>query len=175
MELGVLSVVAAHRTAALDAVMLVLTAVGRAGAVWLVLAAVRAVVNRRAAMGAWQTVLAVLIASAVSDGVVKPLVDRPRPYVADTALAVVGSRPATASFPSGHAATAAAGAFLLASSWPAARLALWGLALAISLSRIYLGVHYPSDVVAGLLLGVAVGWFVRGRTVWRDSPARSRL
>jgi undecaprenyl-diphosphatase len=51
-------------------------------------------------------------------------------------------------------------------------VAFWVLAIAISASRIYLGVHYPSDVLAGFLVGLLVAWFVRGRTVWRWSGER---
>jgi undecaprenyl-diphosphatase len=62
--------------------------------------------------------------------------------------------------PSGHAATAAAAATVVALLHPRLRLPLAALVAAIGLSRVYLGVHYPSDVLAGLALGIVVGWAV---------------
>jgi undecaprenyl-diphosphatase len=62
------------------------------------------------------------------------------------------------SFPSGHAATSFAGATMLAHFLPRQRLLLYALAVAIAYSRVYVGVHYPVDVLAGAALGTAVGW-----------------
>jgi membrane-associated phospholipid phosphatase len=87
----------------------------------------------------------------------KDFFDRARPPVADPSLDPVGIVPASASFPSGHAATAFAAAVAVAIVYP--RLGRWLLALAvvIAVSRVYLGVHYVLDVAAGTLLGIAVG------------------
>lgn len=95
----------------------------------------------------------------------KDLFDRARPPIADPSLDPVGIVPASASFPSGHAATAFAAAVAVALVYPRLGRPLLVLAGVIALSRIYLGVHYVLDVAAGALLGIAVGiaaaWFVR--------------
>jgi undecaprenyl-diphosphatase len=175
MESAFLGWIAAHRVPALDGVMWALTTIGRGGAVWLVLAAGTALLDRRRAMAAWQVGLALLLAVTLSDGVLKPLVHRARPAVDLEASHLVGRPPTSSSFPSGHATTAAAGAAMLASVWPPARAAFWLLAIGIAVSRLYLGLHYPSDVAAGFLLGLLVAWFVRGRTRWRFlAPRRER-
>jgi undecaprenyl-diphosphatase len=103
--------------------------------------------------------------------VLKPIVHRPRPYAASATLETVGARPASASFPSGHAAACMAGALMLASTWRRARAAIWTLAVLVAVSRVYLGLHYPTDVIAGAFVGWAVGWFVLGRTAWRAKAA----
>jgi undecaprenyl-diphosphatase len=77
------------------------------------------------------------------------------------------------SLPSGHAATAFAGATVLSLVWPRWSLALYALALAIGASRVYVGVHYPFDILTGALLGTAVGaacWAVTRRRR-RGAPA----
>ena len=89
--------------------------------------------------------------------VLKVTVDRPRPPLAMTGLDPVGLVPASASFPSGHAATAFAAAVAVGLVHPRLRRPLLALASVVALSRVYLGVHYVLDVLAGTVLGAAVG------------------
>jgi undecaprenyl-diphosphatase len=95
----------------------------------------------------------------------KEAFDRARPPVADPGLDPVGVVPSSASFPSGHAATAFAAAVAVALVYPRLGRPLLALAVVVALSRVYLGVHYVLDVVAGTLLGIVVGvaaaWVVR--------------
>jgi undecaprenyl-diphosphatase len=174
MESEFLGWIAAHRTPWLDGVMWALSAAGSFGTVWIVGAVATPLIDRGRAMAAWQAGLALLLAWTISDGVFKPLVHRARPDVCLVASYVVGTPPSGLSFPSGHAANSAAGALVLSSVWPTARAAFWLLAIGISVSRLYLGVHYPSDVLAGFLVGLLIAWFVRGRTEWRFSTPRRK-
>jgi membrane-associated phospholipid phosphatase len=94
--------------------------------------------------------------------VLKTTVDRQRPYETVTEIdpllrAAVGN-----SFPSGHAATSFAGAVLLGHFFPRALPALLALAALVAVSRVYIGVHYPLDVLGGAALGAAVGLAVLG-------------
>jgi undecaprenyl-diphosphatase len=104
----------------------------------------------------------------------KELFDRARPPVADPSLDPIGIVPASASFPSGHAATAFAAAVAVAMVYPRLARPLLVLAGVVAVSRIYLGVHYVLDVAAGTLLGIAIGiaaaWVVR-RVAPQPSPA----
>jgi undecaprenyl-diphosphatase len=97
--------------------------------------------------------------------VLKELFDRARPPVADPGLDPVGIVPASASFPSGHAATAFAAAVAVWLVYPRLGRPLLVLAVVVAVSRVYLGMHYVLDVTAGTLLGIAVGiaaaWFIR--------------
>jgi undecaprenyl-diphosphatase len=152
------------------AVMVALSATGTAGAVWLVLGVVAALRRHARAAGVWQMALALLLTSILGNGIIKPLVHRPRPAPTATSQALTSERPTTWSFPSGHAASSAAAAFTLGRVWPAASIPLWVLAGAIAFSRWYLGLHYWTDLLAGVLLGLAVAWFVVGGTRWTLSP-----
>ncbi len=98
---------------------------------------------------------ATLLATAASQWVKRRLT-RPRPTRAIRGFAALAENPDAFSFPSGHAAAAFAVAVTLTGaglSGPAAAV----LALAIGLSRVYLGAHYPLDVAAGAMLGIAAG------------------
>jgi undecaprenyl-diphosphatase len=106
----------------------------------------------------------------------KAAVDRPRPFeVLPEADPLMGGTVGNA-FPSGHAATSAAGAVALALLVRRFVPALALLAAAISFSRIYVGVHYPLDVVAGAALGavVALALSVLVRALRTPAEARRR-
>lgn len=95
----------------------------------------------------------------VVEKILKPMMARPRPSL-DIGSIIVGNSSTDFSFPSGHAAIAWAMAYLLAKKEPRFRWVFYMLAGAISFSRIYLGKHYPMDVVAGGLLGWGIGFIV---------------
>lgn len=106
----------------------------------------------------------------------KALLDRPRAYLVDPQLRTPDGREDSSAMPSGHAAIAFAWATVLAHDEPVLALPAYGVSTAIGLSRIYLGVHYPSDVLIGALLGYGTGMAVlAGRQALRDRgifPAR---
>jgi undecaprenyl-diphosphatase len=89
--------------------------------------------------------------------ILKATFDRARPPLVDPALDPVGTVPVTASFPSGHAASAFAAAVAVGVLFPRLRKPLLALAATIALSRVYLGVHFATDVLVGSLLGAAIG------------------
>ena len=167
-----------HHTPWLDQTMWLLSAAGVGGSIWIAIAAVMASWAPRLRAPAWQVVLAVVLAQGLVDHGVKPLIARPRPFVADTRARVVGYHPETYSFPSGHTTTSFAAATVLAFALTRRRAALtWALAVAVAFSRIYIGVHYPLDVAVGALIGVLLGILVTGGRAWyiRGSPVAPRL
>ncbi len=85
---------------------------------------------------------------------IKLLVARQRPSIPD--LPALTHTPTRLSFPSAHASTSFAGA-LAYSRVGVPSVPLYALAASLSMSRLYLGVHFPSDVLAGAMLGTAVG------------------
>jgi membrane-associated phospholipid phosphatase len=138
-----------------------------------------------AALRHWRGAIALatsVLATQAVVAIVKVLVNRPRPE-ADLAI----TDPSGYSFPSGHSATAVAlyvtlalvAASVLRPRWRPAVYAAAGLvALAVGLSRIYLGAHYPTDVLAGWLTGgslVTISWVLASRLPFPRRPAVAAL
>ena len=141
--------------------MLLASALGAAGFIWWVTALIAMVFpNQRAA--AWRLLIAVGLTWTINDLLLKPLVDRARPFEVDASITIIDARPTTAAFPSGHAAMAVAGAVAGSRMIPWSAWAWWPLALLVAVSRVYIGVHWPSDVAVGALVGFAITWFVLG-------------
>jgi len=106
--------------------------------------------------------LSILVTDQLTSHVIKPLVQRPRPcQVLSDVRTPAGCGPAY-SFPSSHAANSAGLMTLLALSYPVWTPVAASIALAVGLSRVYVGVHYPSDVLGGFLLG-----FLCALGIWR--------
>jgi membrane-associated phospholipid phosphatase len=127
-----------------------LTRLGEHGAVWLAICAGGAVLDRQRRPSYVRGARAVIAAYAANQAV-KVLVRRRRPVLDD--LPPLTRTMSQLSYPSAHASTSFAAARVL--SGPA-----YALAAALALSRPYLGVHYPSDALAGAVLGTAVAELV---------------
>jgi len=127
--------------------------------VWVAIAVVVAVVQRRPAL-----VLLVVAAAGSANLLalaIKGVVGEARPPVRYPLPEPLVRVPKDHSFPSGHAATSFACATILAWAAPKLAVPLYVLAAAIAFSRVYVGVHYPIDVLAGALLGVLVATALR--------------
>jgi membrane-associated phospholipid phosphatase len=124
---------------------------------WVVLTAVGAAVDapRRSA---WLRGLVVVAGTERASRIIKRAVRRRRPVL--VGLPPLAPTPSPLSFPSSHTANAVAAALVLPPLLPAAPL--WGFATITAASRPYLGVHYPSDVLAGGVLGAAFGGLAFG-------------
>jgi membrane-associated phospholipid phosphatase len=161
-----------HHSPFLDLIMAGVSDIARGGALWLALAFLIGIIFRSRWPAVVQVVLAITMAYLVTDFAAKPFFDRSRPFESYAEARVYGIKPTTRSFPSGHAASAIAGAYALARLAPEAGVIFWIAAGLVMFSRVYLGVHYPGDVVSGALLGFAVAAFVVGGTTWRPHQDR---
>lgn len=143
-----------HRVGWLDTFFVGLSRIGTLGLVWIALAALVAFLLRRPSVFVL-TVGAVACADLLASAL-KALVDVDRPplrYASPDPLVRV---PTDHSFPSGHSATSFAAALVLARAVPQRAWLFYLLAAAIGFSRIYVGVHYPIDVLGGAVLGLLV-------------------
>jgi undecaprenyl-diphosphatase len=160
--------IVSHRVGVLDPVAQGLSYVGVWSAVWLALAVALAVLRHRPALVVWT--LAAAATAMVTTDAIKAATGRSRPDVD-----MLVPRPQSDSFPSGHASSSFACATVLGAFEPRLRVPLFALATLIALSRTYVGVHYPLDVIAGAAWGLLVGWVVlRARRRLAAARRRSR-
>ncbi|MGW3072195.1 MULTISPECIES: phosphatase PAP2 family protein [unclassified Kitasatospora] len=167
---AVYAAVAGAPTPALDSALRRLSRAADHSKISLAVAALLALVPGRPRQAAVAGVGAVALASVTANLVGKQLVRRPRPD-REQAKVVVGRQvpmPESASFPSGHMASATAFATAVGVLLPPMAVPLGAVAAAVGYSRVHTGVHYPGDVAAGALLGFAAA--VASLAVVRSLP-----
>lgn len=144
------------RTSFGDFVMPLISKLGNGGIIWLVLSGLLCVFPKYRKAGV--TMLTALALDVLLCNVMlKPLVGRMRPFTVNTGMELLINAPKDFSFPSGHTAASFAAAFALLFVKNKLWIPSMILASLIAFSRLYLYVHYPTDVLAGILLGLIVG------------------
>ncbi|WP_312699320.1 phosphatase PAP2 family protein [Sedimentibacter sp.] len=145
------------RSSWLDVLMPLITSLGNAGAIWIVLALCM-LISKKYRKAGIAVCCALVLDVIICNVILKPMVARIRPYDINTAIQLLIHRPTDFSFPSGHTAAS----FSAVSALYFSRQRIWIpsliLAVLIAFSRLYLYVHYPSDVLAGILLGCIFGF-----------------
>jgi diacylglycerol kinase family enzyme/membrane-associated phospholipid phosphatase len=145
-----------------DTAMKRLSAAANHSLLWFSLAAVLAARRGATRKAAARGVLAIAGASGFANAVLKPLLPRRRPAASELpAYQTIDNPPTSSSFPSGHAASAAAFATAVAMESPRFGLAIAPLAASVAYSRVHIGVHWPSDVVVGAAIGSGVALVTR--------------
>ncbi len=127
---------------------------GENGYLWFGIGVIGALVDRRRRRQ-WGAAAAIGPAAIVLNFGIKLIVRRPRPQL--EGLPPLGGAPSSLSFPSAHATASFAAATAMSRIAPELRVALFGAAALMAVTRPYLGMHYPSDVVVGAALGTALG------------------
>jgi diacylglycerol kinase family enzyme/membrane-associated phospholipid phosphatase len=161
---------------ALDTAMKNVSRAANHSLLWFAIAGVLAARRGASRKAAARGVLAIAGASATASGLLKPLLPRRRPAASELpAYQTIPNPPTSSSFPSGHAASAAAFATAVALESPRLGLAVAPLAASVAYSRIHVGVHWGSDVLAGAALGSGIALAThRWWPVRRTDEARAR-
>jgi undecaprenyl-diphosphatase len=144
-----------HRSEPFDTIFVWLSKAGSNGLIWALIAIAVAIVYRRYQVFG-MTLLTIVVADTTNFAL-KQVADRARPNVSYAKPEPLLHPPSSNSFPSGHAATSFAAATVIGAAAPRLRVPLYLLAALIAWSRVYVGVHYPLDVLFGALWGLTIG------------------
>ena len=164
-ELEILNQLQKLHTPVLDKIMVFITNLGSAGIIWIILTVVCLIIPRTRKVG-WVMAASLIVDLILCNGILKNLVARTRPCDVNKSIQLLIKRPWDYSFPSGHTAASFASVTAL---YLAGEKKIWVpalvLAVLIAFSRLYLYVHYPTDVLGGMIIGIAAGaigyWLVK--------------
>ena len=145
------------RCGLLDAVLPAISWTCNHGEVWILLA-LFLVLRKNSRRQGWAVAAALVLDLVCCNLFLKPLVGRVRPFAMNPAVELLIPPPLAASFPSGHTAASFAAVFALRGSGSPLWKPALAVAILIAFSRLYLYVHWPSDVLGGALLGAFLGW-----------------
>lgn len=140
----------------LDKIMILATVAGDKGLIWIVLSLLLLINKRTRGIGV-ATLIALTLSTIMGEGLLKHIVQRPRPYADFPWVHLLVDKSTAYSFPSGHTTSSVAAAYVLSKYIKKFAPLIWMAAAAIAFSRLYLFMHYPSDIVAGVVLGLICG------------------
>ena len=158
MEIHILDMIQNLRTPIGDVVVPLITRLGDAGIIWIILTVLLLIIPKTRKTGVIM-MAALLVDVLLCNVLIKNLVARTRPFDVNTAVQLLVAKPRDYSFPSGHTAASFASVTAL---YLAGEKKLWkpalALAILIAFSRMYLYVHYPTDILGGVIFGSLSAW-----------------
>ena len=175
MEIQILNIIQNLRTDIGDTIVPLITKLGDAGMIWICLTIVLLIIPKTRKTGVIM-MAALLVDVLLCNVLIKNLVARTRPFDVNTAVQLLVAKPRDYSFPSGHTAASFASVTAL---YLAGEKKLWKIALVlavlIAFSRLYLYVHYPTDVLGGIITGAIAGYIGYKLTFIVQSKHRKKL
>ncbi len=146
------------RNPILDPIVIFITSLGDKGFIWIVGTILLLIPEKTRKIG-WMSAFALLGSLMLNNNLIKNLVARPRPFTVLSDLSILIPRPGEFSFPSGHTSSSFAAAAVFYRHLPK-KIGIPALVLAglIGFSRLYVGVHYPTDVLAGAVMGILLSY-----------------
>ena len=146
------------RNPILNRIMIFITSLGNGGMIWIAATLLLLIPKKTRKVGIMSGA-ALLLSLLINNNLIKNIVQRPRPFVTFTDLQIIIPTPSEFSFPSGHTSSSFAAAAVFYRHLPK-RLGIPSVVLAglIGFSRLYVGVHYPTDVIAGVVMGILLSY-----------------
>ena len=159
-----------------NVVMPLISNSGEDGLIWLIAALILYLSGPKTRRASFLMLVAIFISFVVGEEVLKHIFQRPRPFLSLEGVNLLITPPGSFSFPSGHAANAFAASLVVARKVPRLAWPVLLLTVIMAFSRVYVGVHYPMDVLGGALLGALCARFVLGleASVYRSSRKTRR-
>lgn len=159
MELQILHLIQELHCEWLDSVMIFFSMLGDNGFIWILLSIVLAIIPRTRKCGLTM-MLSMALTFLLCNLILKNVIARPRPFAADQSVTMLVPLPTDFSFPSGHTANGFAAAVSVFAYYCRSGVAALVFAGLIAFSRMYLFVHYPTDILGGIVLGTLDACFV---------------
>ena len=157
-ELTILNFIQEHMTnPVMDKVMVFITTLGDAGIIWIITALIMISCKKYRRTGI-TLAIGLILSLLIGNIILKPLVARTRPFEFTEKIRLLIETPHDFSFPSGHTLASFISATILLVKERKIGYCALTLAVLIAFSRLYLYVHFPTDVLASILLGTAIGW-----------------
>ncbi len=156
-------------TPLMDKIMIEITSLGNSGLIWIAIAFLL-LLNKKTKPCGILLITALSFEYILGDGILKHLIARDRPFIRFPDVNILIKKPGSFSFPSGHTMSSFTAATVIFYSNKYAGMPAYILAALIGFSRLYLFCHYPTDVLAGAVLGIATGLMV----IWAAKTIRSK-
>ena len=137
----------------IDKFMIMITSIGNVGFIWILISLILMITPKYRKVGI-MTICALILTTIIGEGILKHLIRRARPFTSFPDIKLLITAPTSYSFPSGHTGSAFAAAGILGAMIKKSKPYVITLAILIAFSRLYLFVHYPEDVLAGIILGL---------------------
>lgn len=168
-DVSILEMIQQHwHSGAMDQYMILVTTLGNKGGIWIAVSLVMLFSKRHRKTGVLMAA-ALVLSALLGEGVLKHWIGRPRPFVSYPEFSSAIVPVSGYSFPSGHTASSFAAAGVLVFRKEAYRIWAVILGILIAFSRVYLFVHYPSDIAGGIILGALCAWTVsKGYEAWME-------
>lgn len=142
--------------AILDKIMPIITKLGDVGIVWFAIS-IALIISKKYRRIGWVCILSLFISSLIGEIFLKHTIQRTRPFNVVAGIDLLVRKPITSSFPSGHTTASFAVAYVISKTIKDFKPYVIVLAILIAFSRLYLFVHYPTDVLAGIVIGLLSG------------------
>ena len=139
-----------------DTIMPLITALGDGGFIWIIISVILLSLKKTRKYG-FILMVALILCFLIGNLGIKPLVARTRPFNINTAFEILISKPKDFSFPSGHTMSSFAATIVLLYMDKKIGIIAFLLAFLIGFSRLYLYVHFSTDVLAGVIIGILIG------------------